>query len=329
MKKALITARLAEEGKAILEPILDIEYNGYGYHGKLMDDQEFLDKSRSVEVLVVELQEVTEAVIKAAKKLEVICSCRGTPNNVDIDAASSQGIPVLHAPGRNAISVAELVIGLIILLSSNTLPAINCLKNDQWESGQNSPFIKFRGKEIYNKTIGIIGFGAIGREVAKRSSALGMRVLVTDPFVSSEQVQDLGYHMVQFNELLNQSDFISLHVMPNKNTNNMIGSEELSKMKKSAYLINTASGKLVDEVALINCLRDGKIAGAGLDVFAFEPIEKDNPLLTLPNVVATPHIGGATFDVAIHQSVIIANGLKQFLSGLRPANIYNPEVLSA
>ncbi len=328
MKKALITARFAEEGKAIIEPLLDITYDGYGKNGILIDEKKFCEMASEVEVLIVELQQVTKTVIEKATHLEVICSSRGTPNNVDIEAANSRGIPVLHAPGRNAISVAEHVLSFMLNLSRNVLPSIDSLRDNKWGSGSDSPFIKFRGREIFGKTIGIVGYGAIGREVAKRTAALGMQVFVSDPYISGNKIREQGYKPVNLEELLTQSDFITLHVMPNEKTLNMIGVKELAQMKRSAFLINTASGKLVDENALLDSLRNGGIAGAGLDVFAVEPLQKNHSLLTLDNVIATPHIGGATFDVETHQSIIIADGLKQFLSGHKPQNIYNPEVFS-
>lgn len=328
MRKALITARFTEEAKGSLRPFVEISEAGYGKSGQLLSETDFLAKACKVEVLVVELQPVTKVVIETAPNLEVIGSCRGTPNNVDIAAANRRGIPVLYTPGRNATSVAEITLSLMLNLARNVLPAVCSLREDGWGTGSNSPFIKFRGIELYGKTNGIVGLGAVGREMAKRAVALGMKVLVTDPYVPTEAIKTLGGISTTLKVLLESSDFVSLHAKLTNETRGMIGAAQLARMKKSAYLINTASGLLVDYDALLTALRERQIAGAGLDVFAIEPLPQGHPLLNLDNVVATPHIGGATSDVAYHQSVMMAEDLKRYLTGEMPKFVYNRELFA-
>lgn len=326
-KKALITARFTPEGREILADMLDITRAGYGVGGELLPDADFAAMAAGVEVLVVELQQVTKAVIDAATRLEVIASCRGTPGNVDVGAATARGIPVLYTPGRNAVSVAEAALALMLNLARNIFPAVCSLRGGEWGSGSESPFIRFRGVELYGKTIGIVGFGAVGRELAKRAVALGMRLLVTDPYVPADAVEEAGGVGVSLDELLAVSDFVSLHAKVTAETRGMIGGPQFAMMKQTAYLINTAGGLLVDEGALLNALRERRIAGAGLDVFAVEPLPAGHPLLDMGNVIATPHVGGATSDVSYHQSVMVAEDIRRYLSGQRPEAVYNPEVL--
>lgn len=326
-KTALITARFTDDAMNLLLPFLDITRAGYGMGQGLLSDDDFLLASKDVDILIVELQSVTDKVIQANKNLELIGSCRGTPNNVDLNSASERGIPVLNAPGRNAVSVAELCLTLMMMLSRNVKQAMVGLADGNWGTGNESPFIKYRGVEIYGKTIGIIGFGAIGREVAKRTRLLGMKVIVYDPFVNEDQIISLGATPVPFDTLLENSDFVSLHAKLTDQTKGILGVNQFAKMKRTSILINTASGLLVDENALISALEQKQIAGAGLDVFAEEPIQKDSPLLKFEHVVALPHIGGATSDVSYHQAMIMAEDVKRYLTGENPLNIYNAQNL--
>jgi len=326
-RRLLITARFTSQGIAILEPFLHVTRSGYGVDGGVLAQCDFIEEAREAQILIVELQRISERTLQALPKVELIGSCRGTPKNVDIGAATERGIPVLHTPGRNAVSVAELTLALMLNLGRNILPAARALKRGEWGSGFRSPFIRFRGVELHNKTLGVVGLGAIGREVALRASALGMAVLVVDPFVESAEISRLGWVVTTLDDLLQRSDYVSLHAKANRSTRGMIGASELERMRPTAYLINTASGQLVDEEALLVALREGHIAGAGLDVFGEEPLPADSPWLGLDNVVATPHIGGATSDVAYHQSIIMAEDVRRWITGHEPKHVYNPTVL--
>jgi phosphoglycerate dehydrogenase-like enzyme len=328
-KKGLITARFTREGVDILDPFLEVTRAGYGTSAGILSENEVVSLVSDKEVLVVELEPVTKAVMNAAPKLQMIGSCRGTPSNVEMEEATRRGLPVLFTPGRNAVSVAELTLNLMLTLARNTMPAVDSLRNGVWASGDDSPFIKFRGIELYAKKLGLVGYGAIGKEVAQRAQALGMKVLVYDPFVPEESITAVGGIPVPLEELLKNCDFLSLHAKISDSTKGMIGKAQLALMKKTAYLINTASGLLVDEEALIRVLQNKQIAGAGLDVFATEPLPKNHLFLELDNVIATPHIGGATSDVTVHQSVMMAEDIRACLLGQTPRNIYNPEVLTS
>jgi D-3-phosphoglycerate dehydrogenase len=328
MKNALITARFDPAGLEILRPYLKISQSGYGQTGQVLPLNHFIELLKDVQVLIVELQEVTKEALDASCSLEVIGCCRGTPVNVHVSEATRRGIPVLYTPGRNAVSVAELTIALMLNLARNVLPASRSLHNDEWGHGPASPFIRFRGVELFGKTAGIIGLGAVGREVATRLAALGMRLLISDPYVPPKVIEELGGTLTDLETLLTQSDFVTLHCKLSDETRHIIGTHELGLMKETAYLINTANGQLVEEMALIEALRARRIAGAGLDVFYDEPLALDYPLKELSNVLLTPHIGGATSDVTYHQSIQLATDIERYLTGKRPEAIYNPEVLA-
>ena len=326
-KKALITARMNDEAVELIKPFLQIRKDGYGAGKGVLSEEEMIEKTTSIDVLIVELEPVSRKVIEASPQIKVIGSCRGTPNNVDITVATERGIPVLYTPGRNAVSVAEVTICLMLSLARNIKPAMLSLSAGNWGAGDDSPFVKFRGIEVFGKTLGIVGFGAIGQEVARRATALSMKVLVFDPYVPIETIKVFNGTPASLNTLLELSDFISLHAKLTDQSRGIIGLEEFSRMKNTAYLINTASGLLVDEAALLNALRKKEIAGAGLDVFSIEPLPSNHPLLGFDNVIALPHIGGATSDVTYHQSMIMAEDLRRFLQGERPRNVINPVTL--
>lgn len=256
-----------------------------------LDKEELLKIIPDIEFLVVRsATKVTADILKAGKKLKVVGRAGVGLDNVDVPTAEELGIRVYNTPGANAISVAELTIGLLIALMRHIPRGTNGLKEGKWEKK------KLKGHEIYGKTLGLIGFGAIGRETAKRAMAFGMKVVVFDPYVKSTE---LDVELVKsLDDALVKADVVSLHIPLTPRTLHIIGEKEIEKMKDGAVIINAARGGVVDEQALYDALIAGKLAGAALDVFEVEPPvdELRRKLLGLPNVVATPHVGASTYE---------------------------------
>lgn len=260
-------------------------------------------------------------IFDALPDLAVVSATGSGADCFDIAAATERGIPVLHHPGIAPVPVAEYVIAAILVLNKRLRLADNFLRaGGSWE-----PKDRFSGIDTAGSTIGIVGFGAIGREVANRARlGLGMRVLAHDPGKTAALFA--AYHVAStgLDELLSQSDVVSLHVPLRPETRRLIGPRELRLMRTSAILINTARGGVVDEGALVAALRDGQIAGAALDVFDPEPPSAGNPLFALPNTLLTPHIAGLTGSAQARLSQEIASELERALRGQRPAHIVNP-----
>jgi len=280
---------------------------------------------KNVEVLIVHLAPITKEVMEASGKLRVVGCMRGGPVNIDIDAATMLGIPVLRAPGRNAEAVADYTIGLIIAHVRNIVRACTLLKQGIWRD--EFYFYEECGFELEDKVLGIVGFGKVGREVAKRAKALQMRILAYDPYVSPDLMRPLGVESTTLERLLEESDVVTLHVRLTDETRHMIGERELKRMKPTAILVNTSRGEIVDEKALIKALNEGWIAGAALDVFEKEPLPPDHPFLKMDNVTITPHIAGASKEVVKRSVIMIAEDVKRLLKGEKPLYCVNPEVL--
>jgi len=287
--------------------------------------KDLIKHMKNVEVLIVHLAPITKEVMEASGKLRVVGCMRGGPVNIDIDAATMLGIPVLRAPGRNAEAVADYTIGLIIAHVRNIVRACTLLKQGIWRD--EFYFYEECGFELENKVLGIVGFGKVGREVAKRAKALQMRILAYDPYVSPDLMKSLGVESTTLERLLEESDVVTLHVRLTDETRHMIGERELKRMKPTAILVNTSRGEIVDEKALIKALNEGWIAGAALDVFEKEPLPPDHPFLKMDNVTITPHIAGASKEVVKRSVIMIAEDVKRLLKGEKPLYCVNPEVL--
>lgn len=291
------------------------------------------------EVAVIEMEPVTGETLDAGlPELKLVACVRATPTNIDVAAAAARGILVTNAPGRNANAVVEMTLGFIICLA-RFIPQTHRLimdgkltvrpgtpldeKDVLWQNPAltYNPYVLYRGMEIEERTLGLVGFGIIGRMLAPKAGALGMRVVCFDPFVDRESMAADGAEKADsLDELLAAADFVSLHAKATPETRGMIGWERLNRMKRSAYLINTSRGALVDEAALVRALGEKVIAGAALDVFEREPLYDDSPLLGLDNLIMTPHIGGATRDTVRHQSRIVLANVRAYLGGLEPPN---------
>jgi len=263
-------------------------------------------------VLVRSATRMDAEAIAAAPALKVIARAGVGLDNVDIKAATTAGVMVVNAPTSNIISAAELTVGHILSLARRIPAAHASLSSGAWKRSS------FTGTELFEKTVGIIGLGRIGALIAARLQAFDMRVVAYDPYVTSARAQQLGVELLTLDELLEQSDFITIHMPKTPETTGMISTEQLRRMKPTAFVVNVARGGLIDEAALADALISGEIAGAGLDVFSSEPPAADSDaarLLSLPNVVVTPHLGASTDEAQEKAGVSVAKSVRLALSG--------------
>jgi len=251
---------------------------------------------------------VTKEVIEAGKKLKAIGRAGVGLDNIDVDAAQKRGIDVLNAPESLMVSVAELTIGLMLSLARQIPKADQTMREGKWIKKE------LMGTTLKGKTLGIVGFGRVGGTVASIARAMGMNILVNDPRVDQKRLAEVNARAVSLEELLRESDFVTLHVTLTPNTRHMLGEKQLQMMKPGAYLINTARGAVIDEKAVLKALKEGKLAGAAFDVYDVEP-PTDLSIVKLGNVVCTPHIGSQTVEAQESAGVIIAekviNSLKR------------------
>ncbi len=277
-----------------------------------------------VDALIITSQHhVTRRVIEAAPKLKAVVKYGSKPgaDNVDLAAATEHGVVVSYTPGANSDSVAEHTITLALALLKRLYITSSELRRGRWRD------LSKLGSELMHKTVGIVGFGTIGRKVAKKLSSFDVRILVHDPYVADGDVLEAGAVPVDLMTLMRESDVITLHVLLSPETTGLIGEDELRQCKPTAFLLNTARGALVDEASLLQALREGWLAGAGLDVFDQEPLPADHPLLELNNVVVTPHYASCTFEAYENEANMAAEEVVRVLTGKRPQTVANPGVL--
>ena len=268
---------------------------------------ELAEDLKDADALVVRsATKVTREMIAAAKKLRVIARAGTGVDNVDVAAATARGIVVMNAPGANSLSVAELAMGLILSLARNIPAADASMKASKWEK------TKFAGAEIRSKTLGLVGLGRIGQEVATRAHAFEMKVIAHDPFISAEMAASLEVELVPLDDLCRRSDYISLHLPALPSTKHMFNAERFAKCKRGVRIVNTARGELIDETALAEAIAGGQVGGAAVDVFDEEP-PKDWRLASLPQVVATPHIAASTKEAQEQVGTETAAALRDFL----------------
>ncbi|MCH2170163.1 hypothetical protein MK489_05235 [Myxococcota bacterium] len=331
--RILVTATVDETSLDALRELGDVEYASYRDAGRLLKDDSLVEALAGFEVFVTEIDLVSAAAVSQLPDLRVVASCRGNAVNVDVEACSLLGIPVLNAPGRNADAVADLAVVMMGMLARKLRASSGLLESTPHDPGDMrilaTAFGPLRGRELWNKTVGLVGMGAVGRGVARRARAFGARVIAFDPYLDPERVALDGVESVDLNSLLRSSDFVSLHAPVTDETTGMIGAAELALLKPDAYLINTARPALLDEAALVEALDGERLAGAALDVFDAEPPGSDHPLLNRDNVIATPHVGGNTAEVAAHQGQIIAEDLGRLLRGEMPRHALDPKIAEA
>jgi len=281
----------------------------------------------SAECLVVHGAPVTDQVLDASPNLKLVCCARGGPVNVDLLAATERKIPVVTAPGKNADAVADLAMAFMIMLSRNIVRALDHVRATKIVGADNYEGNQFFGHELGGKVLGLVGYGRVGSKVCKRALGFGMEVLVYDPYVDKTKIEAPGVKVTDFKNLISTSDFVSLHARESKENENLFGETEFRSMKPNSFFINTARPSMVDETALLEALWHRRIAGAAMDVLRYDPDRPVNPLLTLENVIVTPHIGGATFETTTKGAQIVATQLQRYLSGLSLETVINPQVL--
>ena len=300
--KALIADKIHEDGVKLLREFAEVDVSTG------LKPAELTAKIGSYDILVVRsATKVTKEVIDASKKLKVVARAGVGLDNIDVEAAKARGIKVLNAPEAPTVAVAELVFALMLSWARRLPQADAGMKAGRWEKAQ------LMGSELRRKTLGIVGTGRIGTAVGYRAKAFLMDILACDPTQNAELVQRTGARYVAMDDLLRQSDFVTLHVALTEQTRHMIGRRELGLMKPTAVLINTSRGGVIDEDALVETLRQGKIAGACLDVYENEP-PVGSPLLKLQNVVLTPHIGASTVEAQRDAVIVVAQKIKEALS---------------
>jgi D-3-phosphoglycerate dehydrogenase len=312
--KILVSDPLSEEGLKILKDAKEFQVD---VKTDLKPEQ-LKEIIKDYDALIVRsATKVTKDIISAATKLKVIGRAGVGLDNVDLEAATQKGIIAMNTPAGNTISTAEHTMSVILALSRNIPQANSSMKSGEWKRS------KFMGVELYHKILGIIGLGRIGSEVAKRALSFGMKVLAYDPFLSREISESIGVEVVELKDLLTRSDYITVHVPLTEETRHIISNKEFAIMKKGVRVINCARGGIIDEAALANAIKEGRVAGAGIDVFEKEPPSPDNELLKLDNVITTPHLGASTEEAQVNVAIEVAEIVRDALLGKGIRNAAN------
>jgi len=313
--KVLIADQINEKGIDELKDIADVVVQTD------ITPEELVSSIPDYDAIVVRSRtKVTQEVIEASQKLKIIARAGVGVDNVNVEAATEKGIMVVNAPESTSITVAEHTMGIILSLARKISIADKSVKEGKWEKS------KFMGSELAGKTLGVIGMGRIGSQVVKRCKAFDMKILVNDPYITEEVASRLGATIVERDTLFKESDVITIHVPLTPETKHSIGKAEFDLMKDTACIINCARGGIINEEDLYQALSNNEIGGAGLDVFETEP-PVDNPLLTLDNLVATPHIGASTREAQRDAAIIVAKEIKEVLTGGTARNVLNMPVL--
>lgn len=273
---------------------------------------------QEIDVLVVEEDRVPGVVFENCPDLKIVISMRSNPVNVDLEAAKKYGKAVLYAPGRNAQAVAELTLCFMLDLLRMTSAAYLDLRKGNWGTGKEDPYLRFRGRELQGRTVGLVGFGAIGQALARLLSGFSVRLLAHDPFQSQQVFEEYGVIPLGLDEVMGQAEIISIHTPLNEHTRSLIAARELSLVRPGTLLINTARAEIVNQQALIDALEDNVLAGAALDVHYQEPPAPNDPLYDVKNLLYTPHIGGATYEVITRGSRMVIADLLSYLRGEAP-----------
>ncbi len=304
MPKVLISDSLAEQGVTVLEQAAGIEViNRPG-----CSPDELLELIADVDGLVIRSgTKVTADVLAAAKNLRIVGRAGIGVDNVDTSAATERGVVVVNTPEGNNITTAEHAIALMVSLARHIPQATASMKAGKWEKK------KFQGMELYNRTLGVLGAGNIGRFVVSRAKGLGMKVIVHDPYLTAEAAARLEVERVALDEMMSRADIVTVHVPKTKETTGILGAAEFAKAKPGLLVINAARGGIVDEKALLDALESGQVGSAGLDVFVEEPPSAGHPLVNHPNVICTPHLGASTEQAQINVSVAVAEQVRDFL----------------
>ncbi len=312
--KVLVADKLDEEALKVLAARFKVTAE------EVSPDKLLEDISEYDGLVVRSRTKVTAEVLEKADRLKVVARAGVGVDNIDLRTATKRGVKVVNAPAGSTQSVAELTVALMLALARKVPTADRSMKEGRWEKG------RLKGVELNGKTLGLVGSGRIGSEVARICQSLGMSAIAYDPYLPKEFASERGIRLTSLDEVLKESDFVSIHAALTDETRHMIGESSLKSMKKTAYLVNCARGAIVDEGALAEALKNGIIAGAGLDVYEKEP-PMDSPLLELDNVVLTPHIAASTEEGQRKTGLLAVEQLMKALSDEEPDFLVNREVL--
>lgn len=315
--KVIVADAINQKGidnlKEVAEVVVDTE----------ITQEELINTIEEYDAIIIRSRtKVTREVIENAKNLKIIARAGVGVDNVDVEAATEKGIMVVNAPESTSITVAEHTLGLMLSIARKIAIADKSVKENKWEKS------KFMGVELRNKTLGVVGMGRIGSQVVSRCKAFEMDVIVYDPYLPKEIAKQMGVQLADLNTVLKEADFITIHVPLTDETKHLISTKELKIMKDDAYIVNCARGGIIDEEALYTGLKEGQIGGAALDVYEIEP-PVDNKLLSLDNMVATPHIAASTKEAQRDAAIIVANEVIEVLEGKAPKNVLNMPVVDS
>ena len=311
--RVLVREAIAEAGIELLRSRFDVDTDSESPLAEIID--------RYDAIVIRSATKLDAGLIGRADRMKVIGRAGVGVDNVDVDAATRRGILVANAPESTVVSAAEHTIGLLVALARNIPQAHAALKEGRWERS------RWGGVELAEKTLGVLGFGRIGRQVARRALGLGMKVVAYDPFVSTERFRELGVERASWEDVIGRADFLTLHLPLNDETRGSIGRDALAQMRDGVRIVNAARGDLVDEEALVEALSSGKVAAAALDVFPTEPYS--GPLLALPNVVVTPHLAASTEEAQDRAGVVVAEQVAAALEGKLVMNAVNVPAIGA
>ena len=321
-RRALILAPFSENALALLRQRAHVTHESWLDTRRLYAPDELAERidRDGVGCLVVESDFVFDEVFERTPGLRFVGVCRGSVGNVDVEAATRCGVLVVNTPGRNAKAVAEHTLGLILALARRIVEGHEYVAGGRWLN-PTEPYTAMRGSELGGKTVGIVGLGAIGRALARVCAALGMEVTAYDPYAADPPA---CVRMLALDELMVRADFVCVHAPATAETRGLLSAEMLALMKPTAFLVSAADPSVVVRGPLVEALRARRIAGAAFDVFETHPAAPDNPLLSLDNVVLSPHVGGATAETVERHSRMMADDLLRYWNGERPLNLVNP-----
>ena len=311
--KALVTAAVSGPGLDLLHQLADLVLDSWLDQPSLRiyNAAQLAERAAAEGASIVIVESDSCGADLYEQPMIAVCSCRGDPTNVDVAAATAAGVPVLRAPGRNADAVAELAVALLFAATRGVVPADRDVRDGEIYRDGKIPYQRYRAWELAGRTVGLVGLGAVGRALRWRLRGLGMDVLAYDPYAADATST--------FDELLARSDVISIHAPVTEETTGLIDADAFAKMRDGVVYLNTARAKIHDTDALVAALASGKVGAAGLDHFEGEHLATDHPLTTFPQVVLTPHIGGATYDTESNHTRTIAEDLCRLMAGARPA----------
>lgn len=340
--KIYICADFSQDGIELLKVAgHEVKTGGWGFTSRILDEDELIADIGDADVLIVGYEKVTRKVLEKTN-LKIISSIRGGPRaNIDVDYATSRGIPVFFTFGREALPVADFTMGQLLAVTRKIARADRELRGGLftapdaeygsegdviWDMSPEGPWQSRKGIELEGKTMGLIGFGTVGQQVADRARGFGIRVITYDPYQKDEVIRTHHAERVSLEELYKSSHIISIHAKVTEANMGMIGKKEFDMMRDGVFFLNTARAGIVDEEAQREALKNGKLGGLALDVFHSEPIKENDEYFNYDNVILTPHIAGSGRDVIYLQSVMITNDLLLYLAGGMPKPIVNPEV---